>query len=98
MKAHEIPRGNGLNGHSGNLGNDRANQLAKEATSQDMNRSMPVPLSHWKHLAWKRTVSAWNSEFLASPEALWTQKFFPTIYQRLKCKKFVTDFKLSNRT
>ncbi|GFS85618.1 hypothetical protein TNCV_2794531 [Trichonephila clavipes] len=35
---------------------------------------MSVPLSHWKHLAWKRTVSAWNIEFLASPKALWTKR------------------------
>ncbi|GFT08253.1 hypothetical protein TNCV_3481911 [Trichonephila clavipes] len=35
-------------GPSGNLGNDRADQLAK----------MSVPLSHWKHLAWERTVSS----------------------------------------
>ncbi|GFW39071.1 uncharacterized protein TNCV_1830631 [Trichonephila clavipes] len=73
-----------VQGHSGNLGNDRVNQLAKEATSQDMILLMPVPLSHWKHLAWERTVSAWNSEFLDSPKALWIKKLFSTIYQRLK--------------
>ncbi|GFW11990.1 uncharacterized protein TNCV_4530561 [Trichonephila clavipes] len=81
--------------HSGNLGNDRVDLLAKEATYQDMNLSMSVPLSHLKHLAWEITVSAWNSEFSASPKALRTKKFLPTIYQRLKCKKFVTNFKLS---
>ncbi|GFW83760.1 hypothetical protein TNCV_668731 [Trichonephila clavipes] len=42
--------------HSGNLGKDRADQLAKEATCQDMNILMFVPLSHWKHLAWEKTV------------------------------------------
>ncbi|GFW51297.1 hypothetical protein TNCV_3254261 [Trichonephila clavipes] len=41
--------------HSGNLGNDRADQLAKEATCQDMNILMSVPLSHWKHVAWEIT-------------------------------------------
>ncbi|GFX28524.1 RNase H domain-containing protein [Trichonephila clavipes] len=67
---------------SGNLGNDRADQLAKETTSQDMNLLISVPLSHWKHVAWEITVSSWNNEFLASPKALWTERFFPTIYQR----------------
>ncbi|GFV16134.1 RNase H domain-containing protein [Trichonephila clavipes] len=34
-----------VRGHSGNLGNDRADQLAKEATCQDMNKYVPfVPL------------------------------------------------------
>ncbi|GFV29762.1 RNase H domain-containing protein [Trichonephila clavipes] len=65
-----------VRGHSGNLGNDRADQLAKEATCQDVNLLMPVSLSHWKHLAWERTVSSWNTEFLASPKALWTKRFF----------------------
>ncbi|GFV78050.1 hypothetical protein TNCV_2041 [Trichonephila clavipes] len=45
---------------------------------------MPLPLSHWKHLAWERTVSSWNTKFLTSPKALRTKKYFPTIYQRLK--------------
>ncbi|GFV86908.1 RNase H domain-containing protein [Trichonephila clavipes] len=80
---------------TGNLGNDRVDQLAKEATCQDVNLLMSVSLSHWKHLAWERTVSSWNTELLASPKALWTKRFFPTIYQRLKCKSFVTNFKLS---
>ncbi|GFS60576.1 RNase H domain-containing protein [Trichonephila clavipes] len=33
-------------------------ELAKEATCQDMNLLMSVPLSHWKHVAWERTVSS----------------------------------------
>ncbi|GFW24284.1 RNase H domain-containing protein [Trichonephila clavipes] len=57
-----------VRGHSGNLGNDRADQLVKEATCQDMNLLMSVPLSHWKHIAWERTVSSWKTEFLASPK------------------------------
>ncbi|GFV89145.1 hypothetical protein TNCV_4913441 [Trichonephila clavipes] len=70
---------------SGNLGNDRVDQLAKKATYQDMNVSIFAPLSHWKHLAWERTVSALNSKFLASPKAFWIKKYFPIVYQRLKC-------------
>ncbi|GFU25081.1 hypothetical protein TNCV_568361 [Trichonephila clavipes] len=70
-------------------------QLVKETTGQDMNLPMSVPLSHWKHLAWERTVSASNTKFLASSKALWIKKFVPTVYQRLKFKKFVLCFKLS---
>ncbi|GFW73996.1 retrovirus-related Pol polyprotein from transposon 17.6 [Trichonephila clavipes] len=62
-----------VRGHSGNLGNDRGDQLAKEATCQDMNLLMSVSLSHWKHVVWERTASSWNTEFLASPKALWTK-------------------------
>ncbi|GFX22771.1 hypothetical protein TNCV_4839081 [Trichonephila clavipes] len=35
-----------IRGHSGNLGNDRVDQLAKEATCQDMNLSMSVSFSY----------------------------------------------------
>ncbi|GFW83823.1 RNase H domain-containing protein [Trichonephila clavipes] len=40
-----------VRGYIRNLGNDRADQLAKDATCQDVNLLMPVPLTHWKHLA-----------------------------------------------
>ncbi|GFY27645.1 hypothetical protein TNCV_910961 [Trichonephila clavipes] len=56
--------------------------MAKEATCQDMSLLMSVPLSHWKHVAWERTVSSSNTEFLASPEAFWTKSFFYTIIPR----------------
>ncbi|GFW98486.1 hypothetical protein TNCV_3791171 [Trichonephila clavipes] len=60
--------------HSGNLGNDRADQLAKEAICQDMNLLISVSFSCWKHVAWERTVSSWSTEFLASPKALRTKR------------------------
>ncbi|GFV71720.1 hypothetical protein TNCV_3535081 [Trichonephila clavipes] len=64
-------------GHSGNLGNDRADQLAKAATSQYMNLSgVSVSLFHCKHLAWEKIISTWNTKFLASPKALWTKIVF----------------------
>ena len=49
--------------HSGVLGNERVDQLAKEATGYDLNLPMSVPLSH---LAWHESVSA----YLASSKAL----------------------------
>ncbi|GFU56994.1 RNase H domain-containing protein [Trichonephila clavipes] len=51
-------------GHSGNLGYDRADQLAKEATCQNINLLISVPLFHWKNLAWERTVSSWKHRIL----------------------------------
>ncbi|GFS95490.1 RNase H domain-containing protein [Trichonephila clavipes] len=61
-----------VRGHSGNVGHDRADQLAKEATCQDMNLLISVSLSHWKLVAWERTVPSGNTKFLATPKALWT--------------------------
>ncbi|GFX37659.1 RNase H domain-containing protein [Trichonephila clavipes] len=65
-----------VRGHSENLGDDTVDQLIKEATCQDMDLSMSVLLSHWKHLAWKITVLSSNTKFLAPRKALWTKRFF----------------------
>ncbi|GFV39009.1 transposable element Tcb1 transposase [Trichonephila clavipes] len=74
IRRGDKPESGEIVANSGNLGNDRVDQLAKEATCQDMNLVMSVPLSHWKHVAWERTVSSWNTEFLASPTALGTKR------------------------
>lgn len=84
-----------VRGHSGNLGNERADMLAKEATCRDIDLVMSLPASHWKRVAREKTILDWNGEFLASSNALWTKRFFPTILKRLKYKHFSTDFKLT---
>ncbi|GFY05024.1 uncharacterized protein TNCV_561561 [Trichonephila clavipes] len=57
--------------HSGNLSNDRADQLAKEATCQDVNLLMSVPLETF---SLRKNCFFLNTEFLVSPKALWTKR------------------------
>ena len=66
--------------------------MIKEATSRSSCISTVVS---FKHLAWFEIVSAWNSKYLASSKTLWTKRFSPIIFQRLKYKIFFTDSKLS---
>ncbi|GFV68630.1 hypothetical protein TNCV_2274931 [Trichonephila clavipes] len=54
---------------------------------QDMNLLMSVSLFHWKRLAWERTISFCNTEFLASPKALWTKRFFRPFINGLNFKR-----------
>ena len=42
---------------------------------------------------WLETVSAWNTECMASSKTLWMKRFFFNCFQRLKCKTFFADSK-----
>lgn len=84
-----------IRGHSGNVGNERADELAKQATRRKIDLMISTPASHWKLVSKEKTIMDWNNEYLASSKAQWTKRFFPTILHRLKCKYFSTDFKLS---
>lgn len=80
-----------VRGHCGNLGNERADQLAKQVMRCEVDLMMSAPASYWKHVTDEKTVSDWNTEFLASSKALWTKIFFLTIFQCLKYKHFLTE-------
>ncbi|XP_054715555.1 uncharacterized protein LOC129225035 [Uloborus diversus] len=84
-----------IRGHSGNFGSERTDQLAKQATRRGIDLNMDIPGSHWKFLAKEKTIADWNTEYLASSNARWTRRFFPTVFHRQQCSYFSTNFKLS---
>ena len=69
--------------------------MAKEATGLDIHLPVSISSSHFKQLAWFETVLVRNSKYLASSKALWTKRFFSTIFQQLKWKTFFTGYTLS---
>ncbi|GFV54204.1 uncharacterized protein TNCV_1496811 [Trichonephila clavipes] len=84
-----------VRGHTGVLGNERANWLAKAATKRKIDIDVNIPKSFYKKITKERTVKSWNQECLISNKGSITKKFFPTINKRLSCHHFYTNYKLT---
>jgi ribonuclease HI len=75
--------------HIGVVGNERADELAKESTTKDDNQIQTdifAPISFVKRILLTRFRSEWNRNWQISTKGRWTSKIFPTIEDRAKCK------------
>ncbi|GFS60266.1 RNase H domain-containing protein [Trichonephila clavipes] len=79
-----------VRGHTGVLGNERADWLAKAATKRKIDIDANIPKSFYKKIANERVMKSWNQEYLISNKGSITKKFFPTINKRLSCYHFYT--------
>ncbi|GFW90225.1 uncharacterized protein TNCV_2120921 [Trichonephila clavipes] len=84
-----------VRGHTGVLGNERADWLAKAATKHKIDIDVNIPKSFYKKITEERTVKSWNQEYLICNKGSITKKFFPTINKRLSCHHFYTNYKLT---
>ncbi|GFU44280.1 RNase H domain-containing protein [Trichonephila clavipes] len=84
-----------VRGHTGVLGNERADWLAKAATKRKIDIDVNIPKSFYKKITKERMVKSWNQEYLVSNKGSITKKFFPTINRRLSCHHFYTNYKLT---
>ncbi|GFW99048.1 uncharacterized protein TNCV_1782671 [Trichonephila clavipes] len=84
-----------VRGHTGVLGNERADWLAKAATKRKIDIDVNIPKSFYKKMMKERMVKSWNQEYLISNKGSITKKFFPTINKRLSCHHFYTNYKLT---
>ncbi|GFW34589.1 uncharacterized protein TNCV_952171 [Trichonephila clavipes] len=84
-----------VRGHTGVLGNERANWLAKAATKRKIDIDVNIPKSFYKKITNERMMKSWNQEYLISNKGSITKKFFPTINKRLSCHHFYTNYKLT---
>ncbi|GFY02017.1 uncharacterized protein TNCV_5098781 [Trichonephila clavipes] len=82
-------------GHTGVLGNERADWLAKAATKRKIDIDVNIPKSFYKKITNERMMKSWNQEYLISNKGSITKKFFPTINKRLSCHHFYTNYKLT---
>ncbi|GFU52807.1 putative 115 kDa protein in type-1 retrotransposable element R1DM [Trichonephila clavipes] len=82
-------------GHTGVLGNERADWLAKAATKRKIDIDVNIPKSFYKKITKERMVKSLNQEYLISNKGSITKKFFPTINKRLSCHHFYTNYKLT---
>ncbi|GFU78459.1 hypothetical protein TNCV_2300711 [Trichonephila clavipes] len=84
-----------VRGHTGVLGNERADWLAKAATKRKIDIDINIPKSFYKKITNERMMKSWNQEYLISNKGSITKKFFPTINKRLSCHHFYTNYKLT---
>ncbi|GFT15642.1 putative 115 kDa protein in type-1 retrotransposable element R1DM [Trichonephila clavipes] len=84
-----------VRGHTGVLGNERADWLAKATTKRKIDIDVNIPKSVYKKITKERIVKSWNQEYLISNKGSITKKFFPTINKRLSCHHFYTNYKLT---
>ncbi|GFV45188.1 RNase H domain-containing protein [Trichonephila clavipes] len=68
-----------VHGHTGVLGNERADWLAKAATKRRIDIDVNIPKSFYKKITKERMVKSWNQEYLISNKRSITKKFFPPL-------------------
>ncbi|GFV06862.1 RNase H domain-containing protein [Trichonephila clavipes] len=66
-------------GHTGVLGNEQADWLAKAATKRKIDIEVNIPKSFYKKSTKERMVKSWNQEYLISNKGSITKKFFPPL-------------------
>ncbi|GFV36615.1 uncharacterized protein TNCV_104361 [Trichonephila clavipes] len=65
-----------VRGHTGVLGNERADWLAKPATNRKIDIDVNIPKSFYKKITNERMMKSWNEEYLISNKGSITKKFF----------------------
>ena len=80
-----------IKAHFGITGNERADQLAKEASTEDCDTIYSkAPISYVKIMARKVAINKWNDRYLSLTTGATTKMFFPTINDVLKFNKATT--------
>ena len=73
-----------VKGHVGLKGNDRADYLAKIATSYNTTNAYDaIPINRGKQILEEYYIKIWNATYLNSGNASHTKLFIPTIFHRL---------------
>lgn len=81
-----------IRGHNGNIGNERADQLAKDNSDGATTISLGAPLSMAKRHLRQLKLERWQAWWVGSTKALLTREWIPSIEARLKIGHIQHDF------
>ncbi|GFT37047.1 acetoacetyl-CoA synthetase [Trichonephila clavipes] len=84
-----------VRGHTGVLGNERADWLAKAATKRKIDIDVNIPKSFYKKITNERMMKSWNQEYLISNKGSITKKFFSPLIRDYHVIIFYTNYKLT---
>jgi ribonuclease HI len=81
-----------ISSHSGNTGNELADNLAKSAATSHQSYSYDlISASFAKSKIMEYNIIQWNQRWSTSQNGSHTKKFFPTIMDRQKCTQYFTS-------
>ena len=79
--------------HAGYIGNERADQLARDCFSIDATFVYcDAPVSFVRRHLFRRAIDTWNRHWITSTKGRWTFAFFPTVEYRRKILNMTIDF------
>ena len=81
-----------IKAHANIDGNERADQLAKDASVNGAALSVAEPLSFAKHWLKTQHEKMWNQEWTSSTTGRWTKQLFPNLASRRKATEFIPSF------
>lgn len=81
-----------IKAHVGHLGNERADELAKEGTKFGKFDYQKAPFSYAKRVIRSKSELQWNQLWKNNTKGRWTARFFPTLQDRRLAKHFRPGF------
>jgi ribonuclease HI len=72
-----------IKAHAGHIGNELADKLAKDATSNSETCYNKIPKSEIEHQEREKSTDKWQQQWNSTSKGLLTEEFFPNVRNRM---------------